>query len=264
MFNKLIPKTKILEENTKKDFKKLAHYVIHAKGHRTINGFSADMRINPNDLADIINARINSYPAITLLKLIADHSEGRVTLKELTLACGYSNCPNNNSAQIKNIHVRRGWFCWVDMGDNCLDSEYGLKRLCLIIQNDKGNMFSGTTICVPITSRRSKPLMPTHVFAEKEKYGLREDSIISCEQVRCISKRRLIFNGAVQKVSEAPLELMSKVEVALARAQGIIGLHVSEQEAIEALMNLNNGKQKTYQYENNYSRNTNRQVACAY
>ena len=106
--------------------------------------------------------------------------------------------------------------------------------------------------------------MPTHVFAEKEKYGLREDSIISCEQVRCISKRRLIFNGVVQKVSEAPLELMAKVEVALARSQGIIGLHVSEQEAIEALMNLNNGKQKAYQYENSYSHNTNRQVACAY
>jgi len=268
MFNKLIGKTKILksDENVKKDFKKLANYVNYAKGqNRSIGMFVADCRggVSVEYLEMIIKAKITSYPDIATLKLISDNSEGRVSLKELTLACGYSNYSNNDMEQIKNLYVRRGFICYANYGDRAIDSEVGGRRLVLVIQNDVGNMRSSNTKVLAITSRK-KPSMPTHVFLNKE-FGLQYDSIICCELTDTLSKRRLISrNGVIEKIAECPRHIMQKVEVALAKADGLIGLHVSEQEAIEALMNLNNGKQKTYEYENSYSHNTNRQVACAY
>jgi len=257
MFNKLMKKV-TTEENAKKDFKKLANYVMTAKGHRTTNGFAADCKTNADYLANILNAKINSYPDIKFLKIIADTSEGRVSLKDLTLACGYSNYVNNDMEQIKNIEVRRGTFCYVGLGD-VIDSEYGGNRLCLVIQNDVGNHFSSTSIILPLTSRKSKAKLPTHV--EAKNCGLPQESIISCEQIRCVSKRRLSQNGIVQKVSECPSEIMLLVEVAMLKAQGVIHLKMNEQEAVQYLMNMN--KQKTFQYQNNYNRSASQHVAFA-
>jgi len=233
--------------------------VILAKGQqRTINGFAADMKTDSNYLTLVVNAKINSYPDLKFLKNVADNSDGRVSFKDLTLACGYSNYTNNDMEQIKNIEVRRGQFCYVGMGD-VIDSEYGGNRMCLIIQNDVGNHFSSTTLIIPLTSRKRNQL-PTHVNVGKN-CGLPQESIVSCEQVRCVSKRRLLQNGIVQKVSECPPEVMLKIEVALLKSQGVIHLKMDEQEAIQYLMNMN--KQKTYQFNQGQNYNTGRQVAFA-
>jgi len=259
MFNKLFAKSTTSEENVKKDFKKLANYVLHAKGqNRTINGFAADMKTDSEYLTLIATAKINSYPQIDFLKIIANHSQGRVSLQELTMACGYSNYTNNDMEQIKSIEVRRGWFCYVNLGD-AMDSEYGGNRMCLIVQNDVGNHFSSTSIILPLTSRR-KTQLPTHVQVGIKNCGLPQESIVSCEQIRCVSKRRLIQRGIVQKVSECPPDVMLKVEVALLKAQGVIHLKMNEQEAIQHLMNMNT--QKTFQYQNNYA-SAGQQVAYA-
>jgi len=110
MFNRtnsgVAPKT---QENIKKDFKKVANYVNLAKGRRNVNSFAADMKTNSEYLTLVINAKIVSYPTMPYLKMIADNSEGRVSLKDLTLACGYSNYANNDMEQIKNVYVRRGF-----------------------------------------------------------------------------------------------------------------------------------------------------------
>jgi len=260
MFNNLLKKN-TNEENTKKDFKKLANYVMFAKGNRTINGFAADCKTNADYLANIVNAKINSYPDIKFLKIIADNSGERVSLKDLTLACGYSNYVNNDMEQIKNIEVRRGWFCYTNFGDQVIDSEYGGYRISLIVQNDVGNHFSSTSIAIPLSSRRSKAELPTHVKITASESGLPNDSIISCEQVRCISKRRFIQQGTVQKVSECPPNIMLKVEVSLLKAQGVIHLKMNEQEAIEYLKNMN--KVKTFKQQNNYAQKTSRELAFA-
>ena len=121
MFNTLLAKKPKTEENIKKNFKKLAVYVRNAKGqYRTINGFAADLKTNADYLADIINARICSYPTITFLKLIANSSEGRVSFKDLTLACGYSNYINNDLEQIKNISIERGAIYYANFGMKAL------------------------------------------------------------------------------------------------------------------------------------------------
>ena len=263
MLNTLAKKI-ITEENVKKDFKKLANYIIKAKGNdRSIKGFAADCETGYEYMESVIKGKINCYPQLQFLKVVSDNSEGRVSFKDLTIACGYSNYANNDMEQIKNIYVRRGWFVYADFGDRGIDSETNGKRLVLIIPNDAGNTFGPNSITLNVTSRRKKSL-PTHVLINGKECGLPYDSTISCELPDTISKRRLISkSGVVEKVSECPIHIMQKVEVCLAKATGIIALHVKEAEAIETLTNMNKGITRTYQFDNNRNQNTVRQSVFA-
>lgn len=74
----------------------------------------------------------------------------------------------------------------------------------LIVQNEVGNTHSPTTIIAPITSKVGKSNLPTHVECK-----LLKDSIILCEQLRCVDKRRLknhiisLDEQTMAKVNEA-------------------------------------------------------------
>ncbi len=77
-------------------------------------------------------------------------------------------------------------------------SEQGGVRPVLILQNDKGNQHSPTTIVAAITSQLAKAKLPTHVPIQTE--GLKKDSIILLEQIRVIDKIRITeFVGAADK-----------------------------------------------------------------
>jgi mRNA interferase MazF len=91
-----------------------------------------------------------------------------------------------------------------------VDSETGKIRPCLIVQNNINNEHSSTTIIVVITGRdRFKKKYPTHVWIDKGEGGLTKDSVIQCEQIRTIDKRRItkklgsVNNDCLQKVEEA-------------------------------------------------------------
>lgn len=62
----------------------------------------------------------------------------------------------------------------------------------IILQNDMGNKFSPTTISAAVTSKYKKNQLPTHLFISKNDSGLPKDSTILLEQIRTISKMRLI------------------------------------------------------------------------
>ncbi|SCI76335.1 mRNA interferase MazF [uncultured Clostridium sp.] len=50
-----------------------------------------------------------------------------------------------------------------------------------------------TTIIVAITRQINKPKLPTHILLSKEKFKfLGKDSIVMCEQIKTIDKRRFI------------------------------------------------------------------------
>ena len=74
-----------------------------------------------------------------------------------------------------------------------LGSEQGKQRPCLIIQNNKGNEVSPTTIVLPISSR-SKKDYPFHYSLFKKDYDFFdcEKNIVLCEQVRCVDMSRLV------------------------------------------------------------------------
>lgn len=90
-------------------------------------------------------------------------------------------------------------------------SETGKIRPCLIIQNNINNEHSPTTIVVVITSRdRFKKKYPTHVWIDKGEGGLTKDSVIQCEQIRTIDKRRI-----TRKLGSVNINCLQEVEEAI-------------------------------------------------
>ena len=89
------------------------------------------------------------------------------------------------------MEVKRGDIVIADL-DGATGSEQGKMRPVLVIQNDIGNKFSPTTIIVPLTSKKKKRELKTHVLITRtEENGLAEDSVALCEQVRTIDKKRI-------------------------------------------------------------------------
>ncbi len=91
---------------------------------------------------------------------------------------------------IKYIYPKRGEIYEADLGIGDGSEQAGVRPV-LIIQNNTGNHYSPTVICVPLTSKCKKQ-MPTHYTLTKMEYEfLTYDSIVLCEQIKTISKRRL-------------------------------------------------------------------------
>ena len=89
------------------------------------------------------------------------------------------------------MDVKWGDVVFVDFTDNSRDSEQSGIRPAIIIQNDKGNEHSPTTIVASITSQE-KRYLPTHVVVKPYQSGLNKVSTILMEQVRTIDKSRIL------------------------------------------------------------------------
>jgi len=118
------------------------------------------------------------------------------------------------------MDIRRGDIVYLDL-EPIRGSETDKRRPCLVIQNDVNNEYAPTTIIAVITSRRrleKKKKYPTQVWINKEKSGLKEDSIIQCEQLRTVDKSRIIKkighlnNDFIRKVEEATRIILSMDE----------------------------------------------------
>ena len=70
-------------------------------------------------------------------------------------------------------------------------SEQGGRRPCLVLQNNKGNLFAPTLIIAPITSHLNKQGKATHYLLTNQK-GLLTASMVELEQIRTIDKSRII------------------------------------------------------------------------
>lgn len=116
--------------------------------------------------------------------------------------------------------IKRGEIYYANL-QPVLGSEQGGVRPVVILQNDKGNAFSYTTIVAAITARKGKTQLPTHVTIVVE--GLSRKSIVLLEQIRTIDKERIIdFVGVIDG------ETMALIEEAVVISLGIEHLHVSK------------------------------------
>ncbi|OOB78179.1 MAG: hypothetical protein ATN34_00400 [Epulopiscium sp. Nele67-Bin002] len=106
---------------------------------------------------------------------------------------------NSDVKGVKYIYPKRGEIYEADLGIGDGSEQAGVRPV-LIIQNNTGNHYSPTIICVPLTSKCKKH-MPTHHTLTKLDYEfLTYDSIVLCEQIKTISKRRLSHRiGMVSK-----------------------------------------------------------------
>src|SRR5690625_2122386 len=82
-------------------------------------------------------------------------------------------------------------------------------RPAIIVQNDKGNKYSKTTIVIPLTKLSGKRLLPTHQIIKKEFIGQNAaDSIALTEQIRVIDRSRI--KNSIGKVPDTVLQRLEK------------------------------------------------------
>ncbi len=113
------------------------------------------------------------------------------------------------------MEVKRGDVFYADLSP-VVGSEQGGIRPVLVVQNDIGNRFSPTVIVTAITSQITKAKLPIHVEMPAGEFGLERDSVILCEQIRTIDKRRL-----KDKVVRLDKDIMDRVNLALALSLGL-------------------------------------------
>ena len=113
------------------------------------------------------------------------------------------------------MEVQRGDIFIADLNP-VVGSEQGGIRPVVIVQNDRGNRFSPTVICAAMTSKLGKSDLPTHVWVSARDSGLRSDSLVLCEQIRTIEKKRL--KGRAGRIAGLAL---ARVDEALLAAIGI-------------------------------------------
>ena len=111
--------------------------------------------------------------------------------------------------------VRRGEIYYADLSP-VVGSEQGGVRPVLILQNDIGNKYAPTVIVAAITSQLTKAKLPTHIELPSQNYGLTKDSIILCEQIRTLDKRRL-----GECLGILPKSMMKDIDYALSLSLGI-------------------------------------------
>lgn len=65
-------------------------------------------------------------------------------------------------------------------------------RPAVVLQIDRANAVSPHTIIAPFTTKIRRALLPSHVHVPAGAGGLTQDSVVLCEQIRVIDKRRII------------------------------------------------------------------------
>lgn len=108
---------------------------------------------------------------------------------------------------------KRGDIVYVDYADN-VGSEQGGVRPSVVVSNNKGNEKGPTLVVIPMTTKSKHPL-PTHLLL-RDAPGLPLDSIVLCEQIRVISKARVVRQtGSLPESSMRSLERRIKIALSL-------------------------------------------------
>lgn len=117
--------------------------------------------------------------------------------------------------KIVDNKIKRGDIYYVNLFDANGREEAGV-RPCLILQNNKGNKHSPTTIIAPISSRMEHASLPIHAVVSCQTSGLTTASMVFLEQIRVIDKSRLLT-----KIGYIPLYMMDNIDKALKISVGL-------------------------------------------
>jgi mRNA interferase MazF len=89
------------------------------------------------------------------------------------------------------IAIARGDVVLCDLNPVVGTEQAGI-RPAVILQIDRANAASLHTIIAPFTTKIRKAMLPSHVFVPAGIGGLSQDSVVLCEQVRVVDKRRIV------------------------------------------------------------------------
>ena len=112
------------------------------------------------------------------------------------------------------MEIKRGQIYYADLSP-VIGSEQGGLRPVLIVSNDIGNKHAPIVIAVAITSRTRKFRLPTQVLLDTS-CGLCKESMVECEQMRTLDKRRL--KGFIGIIND---EEMKQINQAIAISLGV-------------------------------------------
>ena len=116
-----------------------------------------------------------------------------------------------------NLLIQRGDIYLVDLGTNTVGSEVKKTRPCVVFSNNIGNKNSQIITILPITNRsKSQPTQVLLVDSIIEK-AVHLTGTIQCEQIRTVSKKR-ILSGLITRLTS---EGIAEVEMALKKSVGI-------------------------------------------
>jgi mRNA interferase MazF len=84
------------------------------------------------------------------------------------------------------------WLIYKADLDPVTGSEQGKSRPVLIISEDEINKVLNIVNVIPITSRKpNRRIYPNEVFINSNNFGLPNESIVLCHQIRTLDKQRL-------------------------------------------------------------------------
>lgn len=148
----------------------------------------------------------------------------------------------------KTLNFYRNQIYFADFSLNSLGSEqYGV-RPCIVVQNYIGNHYSPNLIVVPLTtSHETDSDLGTHLMLKQSNYNLlNEDSTVLTEQIRTISKERIV-DIDVKGNSVLSLEDVKQLNMALNLSLGKHPIEFKREPTIKRgeiyLADLGKGKQ---------------------
>lgn len=89
------------------------------------------------------------------------------------------------------MEVTRGDIFLADLNPVVGTEQAGIRPV-LVVQIDNANKVSPHTIIIPFTTKIREAILPSHAKIPKGIGGLTEESVLLCEQIRVIDKKRLI------------------------------------------------------------------------
>ena len=113
------------------------------------------------------------------------------------------------------ITVKRWQVVYCDMSP-VVGSEQGGLRPVVILSNDIGNRHAPIFIGAVVTSKIGKKRLPTQVIIDTS-CGLSVDSMVECEQIKTLDKRRIKgFIGAItDEAQQREIENAMKISLGL-------------------------------------------------
>lgn len=87
----------------------------------------------------------------------------------------------------------RRWQIWLAALDPVVGAEQGKTRPVVIISDDEANEILNVVNVLPLTSRRpGRTVYPNEALINGGSFGLQNDSIVPCQQIRTLDKQRFI------------------------------------------------------------------------
>jgi mRNA interferase MazF len=106
--------------------------------------------------------------------------------------------------------IQRGDIFLVNL-DPVVGSEVGKTRPAVVLQNELANHTSPTVTVVPLSTKTGR-VFPFQVLIPAGEGGLERDSKVLCEQIRTLSRERLL-----QRHGRLPPERLKEIRAALDR-----------------------------------------------